>query len=164
MIPKERFMKRRYAVGAELLGKDVHFRVWAPKCTRVEVVLETRAAPLEAEGNGYFSGAVADVAAGARYRYRLDEAAQRILRSLLQDRPATRVNIPRRAAAAAKAVASAARLAGREVRPRVSAQRAVRPSLQPRSPISAETRGWRPGQTAAYRSGGLPQVRRADRF
>ena len=42
-----------------------------------------------------------------------DEAAARILRSLLQDRPATRVNIPRRAAAIARAAAFAARLAGR---------------------------------------------------
>ena len=42
-----------------------------------------------------------------------DDAAERILRSLLQDRPATRVNIPRRAAVVARAVASAVRLAGR---------------------------------------------------
>lgn len=42
-----------------------------------------------------------------------DEAAERILHSLLQGRPPTRVNIPRRAAAVARAVASAARLAGR---------------------------------------------------
>jgi short-subunit dehydrogenase len=42
-----------------------------------------------------------------------DEAAERILRLLLQDRPATRINIPRRAAAVARAAASAARLAGR---------------------------------------------------
>jgi short-subunit dehydrogenase len=42
-----------------------------------------------------------------------DEAALRILGSLLQGRPATRVNIPRRAAAVATAVASVARLAGR---------------------------------------------------
>jgi short-subunit dehydrogenase len=41
-----------------------------------------------------------------------DEAAERILRSLLQGRPATRVNIPRLAAAVAMAVASVARLAG----------------------------------------------------
>jgi short-subunit dehydrogenase len=42
-----------------------------------------------------------------------DEAAERILRSLLQVRPATRVNIPGLAAAVALAVASVARLAGR---------------------------------------------------
>jgi len=42
-----------------------------------------------------------------------DEAARRILRSLLKDRPAARVNIPRRAAAVAKVVGSAARLVGR---------------------------------------------------
>ncbi len=42
-----------------------------------------------------------------------DEAARRILRSLLKDRPGARVNIPRRAAAVARVVGSAARLAGR---------------------------------------------------
>ena len=41
-----------------------------------------------------------------------DEAAERILRSLLQNRPATRINIPRRAAAAIRVAASAARLGG----------------------------------------------------
>jgi short-subunit dehydrogenase len=45
-----------------------------------------------------------------------DEAAERILRSLLQGRPATRVNIPRLAAAVAMAVGSVARLAGRRSR------------------------------------------------
>jgi len=39
-----------------------------------------------------------------------DEAAERILRSLLRDRPAVRVNIPRRAAVVAGAAASLARL------------------------------------------------------
>lgn len=70
--------QRRYAIGAELLGQEAHFRVWAPKCVRVEVVLEApaRTVALAAEGNGYFSGAVADVRAGARYRFRLDGAAQ----------------------------------------------------------------------------------------
>jgi NAD(P)-dependent dehydrogenase (short-subunit alcohol dehydrogenase family) len=41
-----------------------------------------------------------------------DEAAKRILRSLLQDQPATRVNIPRRSAVVAKAAAAVARLTG----------------------------------------------------
>ncbi len=42
-----------------------------------------------------------------------DEAAERILHALLRDRPATRVNIPRRSAAAALAAAAVDRLAGR---------------------------------------------------
>ena len=54
-----------------------HFRVWAPRRTRVDVVVEggvTRA--LDAESGGYFSGLVEGVGAGARYRYRLDETAR----------------------------------------------------------------------------------------
>jgi len=60
----------------------VRFRVWAPKRSRVEVLLETlgrgrkkgasRALPLNAEGAGYFSGVVPEARAGDRYRYRLD--------------------------------------------------------------------------------------------
>jgi short-subunit dehydrogenase len=41
-----------------------------------------------------------------------DEAARRILDSLLRDRPARRVNIPRRAAAVARVLAPVVRLAG----------------------------------------------------
>lgn len=72
--------QRRFPVGVEVLPEGAHFRVWAPQRRRVEVVLEapgdgqgsSRAFPLEFEGNGYYSGRVAEAAAGARYRYRLD--------------------------------------------------------------------------------------------
>jgi maltooligosyltrehalose trehalohydrolase len=73
---------RRLPVGAEAIpGGGGHFRVWAPRRRTVEVVLEparkrtasgVRPAPLEPEGNGYFSGAVESAAAGRLYRYRLD--------------------------------------------------------------------------------------------
>lgn len=68
---------RRRPVGAEVLpGDGVHFRVWAPDHPGVEVVLEAgpgspRTVALGAEAQGYFSGAVAEAAAGTRYRYRL---------------------------------------------------------------------------------------------
>lgn len=67
---------RRLPVGAERApGGGAHFRVWAPDRRRVEVLLGDGAAhPLarEAGADGYWSGHVAGVAAGARYRYRLD--------------------------------------------------------------------------------------------
>jgi maltooligosyltrehalose trehalohydrolase len=71
---------RRLPVGAEVFGAGAHsrahFRVWAPRHKRVTVVLETGPDkgehPLESEPDGYFAGAVADVTAGALYRYRLD--------------------------------------------------------------------------------------------
>jgi maltooligosyltrehalose trehalohydrolase len=70
-------------IGAEVLSKGgVHFRVWAPRRRRVEVVLETgtskapRSGPttveLQAEAGGYFAGKVAAAAAGSLYRFRLD--------------------------------------------------------------------------------------------
>jgi maltooligosyltrehalose trehalohydrolase len=71
---------RRYPIGAEVIAPgQTHFRVWAPKARRLEVVLEEDADPqstrrfqsLKAEANGYFSG-TAEVGAGARYRFRLD--------------------------------------------------------------------------------------------
>jgi maltooligosyltrehalose trehalohydrolase len=76
--------RRRLPVGAEVLpGGGIHFRVWAPRRKRVEVVIEkgpwlktddaARTFRLEAEAGGYFSGAVEQAAAGALYRYRLDE-------------------------------------------------------------------------------------------
>ncbi len=56
-----------------------HFRVWAPSKQRVDVVLETpgcqRAVyPLEKRADGTFSGSVAAIRAGDRYRYQLDGA------------------------------------------------------------------------------------------
>jgi maltooligosyltrehalose trehalohydrolase len=69
-------MTRRLPIGAEIVPGGAHFRVWAPKRTRVEVVLEPGAAfDLAAEAGGYFSGFVPDVSAGAQYRFRLDGGA-----------------------------------------------------------------------------------------
>lgn len=68
--------RRRLPVGADLLeGGGVHFRVWAPQRHRVEVVFEgtPRSVRLQPEENGYFSAFVPDAAAGAIYRFRLDE-------------------------------------------------------------------------------------------
>ena len=72
-----RRVRRRYPIGAELIGPDqAHFRVWAPKAQRVDLVLKGSAAKttgqtfqgLEAEEGGYFSG-IAKAGAGARYRF-----------------------------------------------------------------------------------------------
>ncbi len=68
--------RRRLPVGAEVIGSGVHFRVWAPRRERVEVVLESGGAAgthaLTAEADGYFAGLVTRAAAGDHYRYRLD--------------------------------------------------------------------------------------------
>jgi maltooligosyltrehalose trehalohydrolase len=55
----------------------VHFRVWAPKHKRVEVLLTAGpgapgSAVLKNELNGYFSGLSIAARAGTRYRFRLD--------------------------------------------------------------------------------------------
>jgi maltooligosyltrehalose trehalohydrolase len=77
---KREMVQRRYPIGAELIGPNqTHFRIWAPKVRRVDVVLEDSAAKtsrrefhaLEAEEGGYFSGA-AGAGGGARYRFRVN--------------------------------------------------------------------------------------------
>jgi len=72
--------KRRYPIGAELVGENqAHFCVWAPKAREVDVVLENdsegkpKLCPLTAEPGGYFSGA-ANARAGTRYRFRVNGA------------------------------------------------------------------------------------------
>jgi maltooligosyltrehalose trehalohydrolase len=70
-------LARRLPVGAEALpGGGVHFRVWAPRRRRVEVVFEGEGAPksfaLEEEEGGYFAGLAEGVTEGALYRFRLD--------------------------------------------------------------------------------------------
>src|SRR5260370_11926323 len=72
----------RYPVGAELIGaNETHFRVWAPKATSVDVVLEESAAkngqrtfhPLQCEEDGYFCG-LGKARGGDCYRFRVDNA------------------------------------------------------------------------------------------
>jgi maltooligosyltrehalose trehalohydrolase len=75
-------LARRLPVGAELVPGGVHFRVWAPRRQRVEVVFERDAGPrrglalpvtrLAPNGGGYFSGTVAAAGANDLYRFRLD--------------------------------------------------------------------------------------------
>lgn len=56
------------------------FRVWAPRCERLEVRLVAPGellVPLQKGRAGYFQGVVAGVGPGARYFYRLDGAKDR---------------------------------------------------------------------------------------
>ncbi len=65
-------IKRRYPIGAELIGDGrVHFRVWAPKADQLEVEIDERFQKLDREPDGYFSGA-AEAKAGTLYRFRLN--------------------------------------------------------------------------------------------
>jgi maltooligosyltrehalose trehalohydrolase len=66
---------RRLPVGLEVQpGSGAHARVWAPARRRVELVRDgTRdGCPLEPEGEGFFSAAIAGLGAGDRYWFRLD--------------------------------------------------------------------------------------------
>src|SRR5260370_3698439 len=78
----ERGTSRRHPIGAELIHPDqTHFRIWAPKAQDVDLALEESAEknakrtfhPLVREDGGYFSG-VANVGAGAFYRFRENKA------------------------------------------------------------------------------------------
>jgi maltooligosyltrehalose trehalohydrolase len=76
---------RRLPIGAEVQpaanGGGVHFRVWAPDRKRVAVVIDGRETPLTREdashigsdGEGYFSGLIADAGDGTRYQFKLDD-------------------------------------------------------------------------------------------
>jgi maltooligosyltrehalose trehalohydrolase len=77
---KQSNYQRRYPIGAEVIGEnETHFRVWAPKVQRLDVVLEERSTskpifhPLDREEGGYFSGRV-PAGAESLYRFRLDGA------------------------------------------------------------------------------------------
>ena len=75
----ESILHRRLPAGAEAQPQGgAHFRVYAPKRRRVEVVLENdsgneqKSFELRAEDGGYFSGLIKEAAAGTLYRFRLD--------------------------------------------------------------------------------------------
>ena len=66
---------RRLPIGAEVVEGGAHFRVWAPKCKAMQVVVEGAGShAMECEKDGHFSAFVADVKAGARYRFRTDDS------------------------------------------------------------------------------------------
>jgi maltooligosyltrehalose trehalohydrolase len=66
----------KMTIGARPEADGVHFRVWAPASDRVDVIVYGPSADsvhgLTREQEGYFSGLVSGLAAGTRYRYRLD--------------------------------------------------------------------------------------------
>jgi maltooligosyltrehalose trehalohydrolase len=67
---------RHLPIGAELSAEGVHFRVWAPGARRVSLVLEgQREVLLEREATGHHAVFVPRLAAGTRYRLRLDDDA-----------------------------------------------------------------------------------------
>ncbi|UFS70574.1 malto-oligosyltrehalose trehalohydrolase [Geomonas sp. RF6] len=75
--------KRRLPVGAEPMPEGgVHFRVWAPRRKKVEVVLLGRGVhaaaeqvvmELDPEDGGYYSGLCHEARIGSLYRFRLDD-------------------------------------------------------------------------------------------
>src|SRR3954467_4614821 len=76
-------IKRRLPIGAEIVGPgEAHFRVWAPKASRLELLLQSSehdnagssSHPLASEGNGYFSG-TCQCEVGAFYKFRIDGSA-----------------------------------------------------------------------------------------
>lgn len=73
--------QRRYPIGAEVQPNGgTHFRVWASRPNKVEVVLEAGpGAPatiqLERQAEGYFAGLAPQATKGTRYRFRLDEGS-----------------------------------------------------------------------------------------
>ena len=66
--------RRRLSAGVELIDSTTaEVRVWAPRCQRVECVIDGgRGRPLTRSEDGTFEGTVAGVAAGTRYWFRLD--------------------------------------------------------------------------------------------
>src|SRR5450432_2357863 len=70
---------RRFPIGAEPSAEGAHFRVWAPRCCKVEVITEgsvSTSTELQSEEGGYFSGVSAAARAGTLYRFRLDDGQE----------------------------------------------------------------------------------------
>src|SRR3954463_16435509 len=75
-------VRRRLAIGAEAqVEGGAHFRVWAPRRQKVEVVfpaigkqVELPSVLLDREPDGYFSGFSAEATDGTRYAFRLDDS------------------------------------------------------------------------------------------
>jgi maltooligosyltrehalose trehalohydrolase len=64
-------------MSAQVDDKGTHFRVWAPRPARIELMLEEQRVPLKPTGGGWFEARVEGVGAGARYAYLLDGERRR---------------------------------------------------------------------------------------
>ena len=61
-------------MGATVVAGGVEFRVWAPEARSIAVEIEGRThTPLARDSDGVWSGRVAGIDAGTRYRYRIDD-------------------------------------------------------------------------------------------
>lgn len=62
-------------LGATVEGNGVSFRVWAPACRQVEVLIDgaENSIFLKASSGGYFNGRVSGIGHGTEYRYRLNK-------------------------------------------------------------------------------------------
>jgi 1,4-alpha-glucan branching enzyme len=58
--------------GAGLILDGASFRLWAPAAKRVDLLLE-KFYPLRRGEDGWFVAEIADVKAGARYKFRIDD-------------------------------------------------------------------------------------------
>jgi maltooligosyltrehalose trehalohydrolase len=66
-------VQRKIPVGAEVLPGAVHFRLWAPRRERVEIVIDgSHTFELHTETDGYHSCIVDTATAGTLYQFRLD--------------------------------------------------------------------------------------------
>jgi len=66
-------IERRLPIGAEVVAGGAHIRVWAPRCKKIEIVVENGGSfALESERGGYFSGFLESIGPGALYQLRLD--------------------------------------------------------------------------------------------
>ena len=79
-MPKSKKSTRKLPIGAELTPEGAHFRLWAPRCQSVSLVLLTRDGqserevfPMQAEDAGYYSALVAEASAGDLYGFSLDD-------------------------------------------------------------------------------------------
>ena len=65
-----------FGFGAQIDGRGVRFRLWAPGAEGVQVVIEgpgaQRVAPMNEVGRGWFEAGVPGAGAGTLYRYRID--------------------------------------------------------------------------------------------
>lgn len=78
--------QRCFKLGAEVVeGGGVHFRVWAPRRRKADLVITggpgsnpagspARIVPMQSEGDGCFFVFASEAAHGTRYRYRLDDS------------------------------------------------------------------------------------------
>jgi maltooligosyltrehalose trehalohydrolase len=77
--PGNPITKRKYPVGAEIIGDEINFRVWAPSKKNIQLLIEhpfSKTIEMQPDKNGYFSASIKKISEPLLYCFKLPDKSK----------------------------------------------------------------------------------------